>query len=102
MAGDHYSKEQARKAVEAAKAKAADAAARESHSEVSLRIESSREGIRLLLIVYTPRRGSQRLMRVIEDVVWKTAYATEDELLSWGVRALMRHAAVQLELPFEQ
>lgn len=97
-----YEEERKRVQVAAAKRKAADAVSRETHSEVSLRIEGTHEGPKLMLIVYRPVRGGKRDMVVLEQVVWRTDRYSEGDILSWGVRALMRHAAIQLELPFEE
>jgi uncharacterized protein Smg (DUF494 family) len=97
---NHYEAEKLRAIKAATRRRADDLAARNSHDEVSLRVDADSDGFHLVLILYRARRHQDREMVTLEDVHWKTPNATEDEIISWAVRALMRHASIQLELPF--
>jgi hypothetical protein len=104
MSGDAsggYEAERKRRVVAATKLRAAELAARERNHEVSLRIEGSVQGMHLTLITYRAAPGQQRQFKTLEDVVWRAEGVSMDDIISWAIRALMRHAAVQLELPFE-
>jgi hypothetical protein len=99
---NYYEEEKQRAIAAANQRRAQNQARRQSHGELSLRIEADSDGLHLILVVYRPQPGRERDLVVLEDVHWKVQQATEDEITSWGVRALMRHASVQLELPFER